>query len=272
KSGASTVSNHGPALTAPIWLRMTRQNNVIAAFYRTTLADVWTLLGTLPLNALGPTVAVGLPVTSHADGIVTTATVSGVFLQPLPALQALAIGGATGSLDSRFSGGTNWTLTASGTDIWNAADSFMFFATPIGDNQQITFRVVALDNTNVWAKAGPMIRESSAAGSPQADVVVTPGKGIAMLYRPAANAASVDAAQVAATTSVWLRLRRTEPATAGQPSTFAAWFSKDRVTWQPIAAHVAFPMGHAPLVGIAVTSHSPGVQTTALVDDLRVER
>ena len=270
KAGGSSLSTHGPAVTAPVWLRITRQQNVIYALYRTTLTDAWTVLDFQTINALGPTVDVGLPVTSHTNLFVTTATFSGVFLQPLPALQTFPIGGATGTLATRD--GTNFTLAASGTDIWNASDSFMFFGMPIGDNAQMTLRVRGLGNTNAWAKAGVMIRESIAAGSRQADLVVSSAKGIAMQDRRATGGASVDASQVGGAAPVWLRIRRTEPSTTGQASTFTAWFSTDRVTWQPMPGSAAFPMAHDAMIGIALTSHSPGVETTAIVDDIRIER
>ena len=148
----------------------------------------------------------------------------------------------------------------------------MFFGVPIGDNAQMTLRVRSLGNTNAWAKAGVMIRESIAAGSPQADVIVSPAKGIAMQYRRATGGASADAAQVAGAAPVWLRIRRTEPLTTGQASTFNAWFSTDRVTWQPMPGSAAFPMAHDAMIGIALTSHAPGVETTAVIDDVRIER
>ena len=59
-------------------------------------------------------------------------------------------------------------------------------------------------------------------------------------------------------------------ATPGGATAFDAFYSTDRVTWRPLPG-AAFPMSHDALIGIALTSHSPGVQTTAVVDDIRIE-
>src|ERR1051325_10079280 len=62
------------------------------------------------------------------------------------------------------SGGT-FTVMGSGADIWVTADEFHFVSTPLTGDGSITARVVSQTNTNPWAKAGVMIRESRAAGS-----------------------------------------------------------------------------------------------------------
>jgi hypothetical protein len=163
-------------------------------------------------------------------------------------------------------------VKASGSDIWGASDHFVFVSTPIGDNAQITLRVRSLANTNAWAKAGVMIRETLDAASRHADFIVSPSKGMALQFRTEPNGPSESIGQTAGGVPVWLRIRRFESTTAGQPAGFTAWYSIDRTIWRAIPASTAFPIAHDAMIGIAVTSHLTGVETTAVIDDVRIER
>ena len=159
-TGGSSASTQGPALTAPLWLRMTRQGTLIPAFYRKNITDGWTELGEQSISTLGDAVDVGVATTSHADGTLATAKFEGVFVGALAPLTSSPFGGATGTISGN---GTTFTATGSGSDIWGTSDSFVFFNMPIGENRQITIRVRSLANTDAWAKAGVMIRETLTA-------------------------------------------------------------------------------------------------------------
>ena len=50
-------------------------------------------------------------------------------------------------------------------DIWDVADQFRFGFKRLTGDGSIVAKVDSIDNTNVWAKAGVMIRESLDAGS-----------------------------------------------------------------------------------------------------------
>src|SRR5262249_52237100 len=143
-AGGSSASTPGPALVAPVWLRLTRSGNAVAAYVRKALTDTWTLVGRQTFAALDPVVNVGLAVASHADGTLATATFSGTFLGPLPRLTATAIGAVSGGATTD---GTTYTVHASGADIWNTSDAFVFVAAPTDGNAQITLRVRSLAST-----------------------------------------------------------------------------------------------------------------------------
>src|SRR5436309_2930868 len=63
--------------------------------------------------------------------------------------------GLTGSTSQ--SNGT-WTVTASGADIWGAADAFRFAYVQQSGDFQIIARVSSVQPTDPWAKAGVMVR------------------------------------------------------------------------------------------------------------------
>jgi phosphatidylserine/phosphatidylglycerophosphate/cardiolipin synthase-like enzyme len=74
-SGISTHSSGGIG-TAPVWLKLTRVGQIVSAF-RSTDGVTWTPVASDTI-ALGPTVHVGLAVTSHRDGRLAAATFDGV--------------------------------------------------------------------------------------------------------------------------------------------------------------------------------------------------
>src|SRR5262249_34844825 len=71
-----------------------------------------------------------------------------------------------------------YTLTASGSDIWDTADHFQFLYTPLTGDGQIIARVLTLQpGVNDFAKAGVMFRESLAAGAANAYMLQFPNPG-----------------------------------------------------------------------------------------------
>jgi hypothetical protein len=163
-------------------------------------------------------------------------------------------------------------INASGADIWGASDAFAFLMQPIGANEQITLRVRSLANTHAWAKGGVMIRNTLAANSAHADFIVSAAKGMAMQFCTEAGFPSESIGQTAGAAPVWLRIRRFESASTPGQASFSASYSTDRTFWRAIASSVGFPMAHDALIGVAVTSHVSGVETTAIIDDVRIQR
>ncbi len=93
--------------------------------------------------------------------------------------------GVAGS--SSYLNGT-FTLNGSGTTIASINDSGQFaYQTMTGDGS-ITARVVTQQNTNGWAKAGVMIRNSLTADNMSADMIMTPSYGLHFYYRTTAGA------------------------------------------------------------------------------------
>src|SRR3954451_13045813 len=264
--GGTSVSNQGPIVAAPMWLRLVRVGDVLTAYYKKQLTDSWTSLGQQGVSGFGSTVNVGLAVTSHADGKVAQAVFKGVYLAPLPVLTTHLFNGATGSASND---GTIHTVHASGTDIWGTSDSFLFLSTALGSSRQITARVRLIGNTDAWAKAGVMIRDTVTASSTHADAVVTPGKGIAMQYRSATGGSSANVVIIGGAAPVWLRIRRFDTPSSGV-NAFSTWYSTDRLIWRRLG-DVSLSSASAANIRLAVTSHHAGVETTAVFDDVRIE-
>ena len=82
--------------------------------------------------------------------------------------------GTTGISDDAVWTTGAFAITCSGADIWNIADGFRFVWQARTGDGFLTVRVTSQTPSDVWAKAGVMIRESLDAGSRHAMMVLTP--------------------------------------------------------------------------------------------------
>lgn len=150
---------------------------------------------------------------------------------------------------SSFSGGV-FTVNGSGADIWNIADQFHFAYYSLTGDGTLIAKVTSQQNTDGWAKAGVMIRDSLAADAKQAAVFATPSNGLHMQYRATAGGTTAEAPSSASgTLPVWLKIVRSG-------SSFSTYSSADGVTWSSAIATAAISMGSTVYAGLAVSSHT----------------
>ena len=180
----------------------------------------------------------------------------------LPAPWATADVGAVAAAGSASASGGVFTVRGSGADIWNGADEFRYVYRTLAGDGQVVARVTGVGNTDAWAKAGVMFRETLATGSRHAMMVLTPGNGAAFQYRAATGGASTHVAGGAAAAPTWVRLVRTGALLSG-------YRSADGVNWTLVGS-ATVSMAAQVYVGLAVTSHSDGVVATATFDNVSV--
>ena len=135
---------------------------------------------------------------------------------------------------------------------------------PLSGDGQITARVVSQQNTDPWALAGVMIRESLTPSSPHALAAVTPDHGFSLTSRSAASSASDYEYGGAGGAPAWLRLTRSG-------NTFSADRSVDGTGWTNFGS-MTIPMGTNAYIGLAVTSHNNAELATDTFDNVRVEK
>jgi hypothetical protein len=164
-----------------------------------------------------------------------------------------------------------WTIEAEGADIWNSADQFRFTHIALNGDAEVVARVVALGPVtgtayDPWAKAGVMIRQSVAAGSPHAFMPVTGNNGASFQYRQTADGASGLTASTggAFVPNRWVRLVR-----AGDSFT-GFWSDDPAAGWNPVGGAVTVAMTNPVRVGLALTSHSDGAYVRGVFDRLRI--
>lgn len=346
------------------WIRLVRAGDTFTAFESDT-GSAWTLVGSVTL-ALPPTLYVGLAVTSHNDGVLSTATFDNLLVQggststpppPAPALaaptnvvaaavstaqidlswadnttsesgfeieraqdgvsfglvtttaanvtrysdagrnpgttytyrvRAIASGtvspysatasattdsvapppgtwsqvdvGNVGLAGSNEASGTTITVRGAGADIWENADAFRFVYRTMSGDCMVEARVASITNTNAWAKAGVMIRESLAANARNVATLVTPAGGVGAQARLATGGSTTfTSGPWGATAPYWVRLVRSG-------NRIAAYVSANGTAWTLLTT-VDFATSAPVYVGFAVTSHDATQLNTAVFGD-----
>ena len=159
-----------------------------------------------------------------------------------------------------------FTMTAAGADISGAADEFHFAYRTLTGQGTIIARIDSIVDTNPWAKAGVMIRETLNADSKHAFVCVTPGNGVASEGRTDTANTSFSTNQTPITAPHWVRLERDA---AGN---FTASHSTNGSTWEPVSGSIPtnIPMESNVYVGLAVTSHDDAATTQARFSNVTI--
>jgi len=142
-----------------------------------------------------------------------------------------------------------YTMTADGADIWGVSD--------------------------VWAKAGVMIRESLEPNSPHAFAFITPSGIRAFQNRPTKGEDMVGtwSAQGTITAPHWVRIVRSA-------NSFTAYYSPDGSSWNIMPEEntgadaspnpQTIPMSPDVYVGLALTSHNTGAVCTATFSNVTI--
>ena len=168
--------------------------------------------------------------------------------------------GSTGSFTEGPVG--TFTMTGSGADIWNNADEFHYSYKTLNGAGTMIARVRSITNTNSWAKAGVMIRETLDAGSKHAMMVVTPAQGISFQRRPQTDGGSSETTTAGITAPYWVKIER------GIAGSFTGSSSTDGVTWQMQGTPESIQMGSNVYIGLAVTSHNAGATCEAVFSNV----
>jgi beta-glucanase (GH16 family) len=171
------------------------------------------------------------------------------------------LGAVTPAGEATHASGT-FTIKGSGTDIWESSDQFQFVNQPITGNAEIIAKVNSLTNTNTYAKAGVMFRETLTPTSKHAMTDITAAAGVEFLSRDAVS--GITTAQTATgTTPKWLRVTR-----AG--NVFTSYTSDNGATWTQLGTPRTIAMANTIYVGMAVTSHANGTLATGVFSDVTV--
>ncbi len=154
-----------------------------------------------------------------------------------------------------------YTMVGSGADIWNDADEFHYAYKTLTGVGSIVARVQSVENTNAWAKAGVMIRETLEPGSKHASMVVTPAQGVSFQRRVSADGASTDTTTANIVAPQWVKIERD---LAGN---FRASYSANGSTWTQIGTE-NIQMNSMVHIGLAVTSHDAALACEAVFTNI----
>jgi len=150
-----------------------------------------------------------------------------------------------------------WTVTGSGSDIWNNADQFNFASTNFTGEGTMIVQVTSLQNSNPsgWSKAGLMFRNDSTAGSVNVCIVATAGQGVSFQWRSTAGGSCSLNDDGGVTAPIWLKLIR-----SGQ--NFTGSYSSDGSNWIQVASQTV-AMNSTVMAGLAVTAGNNAALNTA---------
>ncbi|MCW1912560.1 M60 family metallopeptidase [Luteolibacter sp. GHJ8] len=187
-------------------------------------------------------------------------SIANPYLLPSPwTAQDIGSTGVAGT--STHSAGT-YTLNGSGADIWGTADAFHYVWQPLSGDGQIIARVASVENTDGWAKAGVMIRESLTTGSKHAMIVISPSNGVSFQRRTATGGSSTSTTTAGITAPRWVRITRTN-------NTLATSYSSNGTTWTTLGS-ATISMAANIQIGLAVSSHNNTTDCTAVFDSVTV--
>jgi hypothetical protein len=175
--------------------------------------------------------------------------------------------------NATFANGT-YTLTGSGSDVWNNTDHFQYLYRPfLGDGEIVVRLVTEQSGVNDFAKAGVMFRQSLSADSQNAFMLEFPNPGSrpgwpTYQWRASANGGTADHEfQTATQMPLWLRLVRSG-------NVFTGYWATDlgggmHGPWNQLGSE-SVVMSPDVYVGLAVTSHNNGRTVMATFDHLQI--
>jgi N-acetylneuraminic acid mutarotase len=231
------VSAEGEAL-------LTNFDIYAAAGYQTALIKTFNLTvtdGTLNLNFL----SIKDSACIDAIAIVPASSSSSPLGSPWTDTDIGSVGVA-GSATINTSGAI--TVNGSGANIAGDTDAFNFAYQTLTGNGSVIAQVTSEGDTDPWAKAGIMIRETINDDSRNVMLALTPGNGAEFTDRGATHNSSSNAVTASASAGEWLELTRSG-------STFAAYVSTNGSSWSKIGS-ATIPMVNNVEVGLCVSAHN----------------
>ena len=154
-------------------------------------------------------------------------------------------------------------IQAQGADLWGSTNEYgaMYLPGKEHDGSTTIVRIDSQDDSNVWAKAGIMVRNdisNANAGAGHVILAETPGNGFLLDWDSDGDGLLDQQASVAsAVYPAWLKLTRSG-------TTFSGYYSTDGANWILVGTGNVPSAAATQDVGIYAISHAP--RTTAEVD------
>jgi len=154
-----------------------------------------------------------------------------------------------------------YTVKGIGEDIWDRADQFHFAYKEHSGAIKIIARVDSLENTDPFAKAGIMIRDTLDANARYAALLMTPENGVRYQYRSTIGGITDREFDPNVAAPYWVRFERTSG------GLLRAYYSENGTDWTSFGLKQV-SMANPIYIGLAVTSHDPLVPCEAQFSNL----
>jgi hypothetical protein len=287
-NGANAISTVNPTgdTVNPKWLELVKNGSTFTAYYATTTwapaTTDWILLATHTTAFTNVNYLAGLAVTAHNNSVVCTSVFSNFYVSngttqtsgstppppPPPSNYTDVDIGSPPIAGSATSSGTTTTVSGCGNDIWGASDQFNYCYETNTTNKTIIVQVASIQNTNAWAKAGVMFRNSTAPGDMYVGLYENPNLQVELQWRDQANANAISTVNQTGdmVTPKWLELVK-------NGNTFTAYYATTTgvptaANWILLATHSTVFSSGTYLGGLAVCSHNTAQLNTSVFSNL----
>jgi len=157
-----------------------------------------------------------------------------------------------------------YNIIASGTDIWQTVDGFHYAYTTIKGDAQIVARIISMQYTDPWAKAGVMFRQDMSSGSKHVMMVVTAGGFSSYQWRPTPGQWTHNTDGPTTTTPYWVKLIR-------KGNLFTGYISPNGTDWKRIDS-ITVPLPNELYVGLVVSSHDNTSLNSVMFDNVSLTK
>lgn len=271
--GLKTNLFTGVAGSVPIYLMVARSGTNYCT-YSSPDGTNWSIIigscATVPIS--GPVLA-GLAVSSDNVGALSAVTFDTINVGTTPPVPPNTCTGAWNCSDvgypslsgAQYLVNGTWTVQGSGSDIYGTYDQFRYVWQTLTTDGSVSAHITAQANTDLWAKAGVMMRLTTDPGSPYYAIEVTPGNGIVIQYRTVQGGGAQQAVGITGTVPNYLWVDRSG-------TTFSAYTSSDGVNWSWVVGSsvTISSMSGSIMAGLAVTSHNGSVMGQAAFDTVNI--
>jgi len=160
---------------------------------------------------------------------------------------------------AEFRGGI-FRVRGTGTNVLADGDSFHFVCKRVTGQSELVARVLHVQNTDPWARAGLMFRETRAADARHVFLAVTASRGGVLASRERKGGETTVQLDRPMARGYWLKLKRdSEKVLALASPDGRRWRIIERLTW---------PMEEELYAGLAVVSAREGVRGESIFDQV----
>jgi hypothetical protein len=158
------------------------------------------------------------------------------------------------------------TLSGSGADIWQRADGFQFVFQALNGDGTLAVQVLNIQNTDEWAKAGVMIRETANAGSVFALASLRSDGQAQFIWRNATGAEAQASGLVGGTGyPKFVKVARSG-------NRFSAYYKVNAGdVWSQMGTAQTIGMAAGTEIGLIVCAHNNGVICQAQFDQVTLQ-
>lgn len=278
--GGSITFTAKTPVSLPLYLQIQRTGDVFQAAVSTDGVNYTLVPGSTATVVMPTEVMTGVALSAGNDRATSTATYTAVSigapsvsLAPVPTTGGCPVRwncqgvGNPALVGGQSQSGQTWTLQGSGVDINAHEDQFHFVWQPLSGNGTISARLLSQANTDGWAKAGVMIRQSRDDDAAYYAALVTPANGLVIQSRAQRGLSTIN--YLVPGTDKQPLPRYLQIARAG--TTFSTYGSNDGRNWQYIfGTSVDIEMSGSAMAGLAVSSHNANQPGSATFDSVSV--